>query len=108
MSTYWHGYEDAFHIELEFEDRADFALGYLYGFDEVEVIDGGDFKDRVCLTTICRRSEDDSYWSFQWSECSNGVDTSSNDYNMDSYIHRVQKIEVTTMKTCVDWVRPRE
>lgn len=97
---------DALHIQLDYRDRGEFALGNLPGFVEVEVIDGGQFKDRICLTTICRR-EDGSYWSLQWSEAANVFNSESNDYNMDSYIHRVDRIEISMTRKVVDWVRSR-
>lgn len=98
---------DTLHIELSHDDRGRFALGYLPGFIEVSVIDGGPFKDRICLTTICMREVDESYWSFQWSEDLEAEGTGGNDYNMDSYIHRVDRLVIGTTRKVVDWVRSR-
>jgi hypothetical protein len=98
---------DAFHLELDQEDREAFALGYLPGFTEIDTIDGGPFKDRVCFTTICERESDESFWSYQWSEHLNAVGTDQNDYGMDGHIHRVDRIIIGITRTCVDWVRSR-
>lgn len=99
--------EDVLHIELDFEDREAFALGWLRGFNEIDTIDGGPFKDRVCMTTICERESDQSFWSFQWSEHVKAVGTDLNDYKMDSQIHRVDRIVIGTTRTVVDWVRSK-
>jgi hypothetical protein len=98
---------DALHIELDYEDREDFALGYFPGFLEVDTIDGGMFKDRICMTTIAFRESDESYWSFSWSEHIEAIGTDENDYNMDSYIHRVDRLEIGTTRKVVDWVRSK-
>ena len=98
---------DVLHVEVDYEDRELFALGYLDGFVEIDTIEGGLYKDRMCLTTICQHESDESYWSFSWSEHIEAVGTDGNDYNMDSYIHRVDRLEIGTTRKVVDWIRSR-
>ena|ERR1700757_4076365 len=101
------GYQDriALDIEIDPRDREDFALGYYPGFIEIDTIDSGQFKDRVCLTTILERLSDNTYWSFQWSEAIETPGTEGNDYNMDNYMHKIRRVQIGEAWRVVDWVR---
>lgn len=98
---------DALHIQLSYQERADFALDKHPRFIEVETIDGGLFKDRRCFTTICIREWDDSFWSFQWSEEIEAAGIEGHDFNMDSYIHRVNPVRLASTGRILDWVRAK-
>lgn len=98
---------DVLHIEIEFEDRELFALGDLPGFEGVDFIESGQMKDAMCMTSICRRESDDSFWSYEWCEHLEAAGTDQNDYTVDSYIHRVNRVIIGKTRTVVDWVRAR-
>lgn len=105
-------YQDstALNFELSWNDRELFALGRLPGFTEVEVLDNGSYKERICLTTICRRESDDTFWMLMWSEDAECETTEGNDYGVDSLIHRVSPISRRTASTSqiVDWIKVKK
>lgn len=95
-------------IWLDMQDREAFALGELSGFSVAETIEGGQYKERVHLTTISLRDSDKTWWSYQWSEDVEGWSTEGNDYTMDDSIHRVRPIELGLDRKVLDWVRVKK
>lgn len=106
MNAYYED-PDALHIELEYEDRELFAQDSLPGFCQIDAFDCGSYKDRWCILGISHRDSDGSHWSFQWSALIRSEDPSGDDYNMDSYIHRVEPIKNSVTGRIMDWVRSR-
>lgn len=108
MKNYQDADLDSVSIDLSPEERRLFAWGDLEGFNLVHEDEGESYKDSAPVTTICQRESDGSYWKYMWDKHTSHYGHGEHDYDVETNIRRVNKVEKVVTTTVVDWIRIKE